>query len=275
MGGLYALLSLGFTLTYKVAGVLNFAQGAIYVFCAYCIYSLLSIFDLGISIMLSLIFTVLASILLYKILIYPLGDKKFHIAIITLSLAIISQEVAGLTSWRPYVPGYVPGYTTLFGVRVVNEIFLQIIGTAVLLVLFGLFINRTRSGKSMKAIAQNIDLARLVGINKQKSFLIAMGISAFLTGLTAVLYSPTFRYYTFGLDIIFILIPGIVIGGLSSFKGALFGSYIVAFIEAIVGYTLGGGYLVRTVIFVVMFIVIMIKPSGLFGKNFTNEERIE
>ena len=277
MGGLYALLSLGFTLTYKVAGVLNFAQGAIYLFCAYCIYFLLQIFGLGISIILSLIFTVLASILLYRIFIYPLGDKIFRTAVITLSLAIISQEVAGLISWRAYIPGYMLGYTTLFGVRFVSDKFLQIIGTIVLLVLFVLFITRTRLGKGMNAITQNIDLARMAGISKQNAFLVAMGISAFLAGLAAVLYGPTYRSYSFGLDIIFLfnLIPGIVIGGLGSFKGALFGSYVVAFLGAIVENTIGGGYAVNAIVFAVMFIVIIIKPSGLFGKDFSNEERRE
>jgi len=274
-GGLFALLSLGFTLIYKVTGVFNLAQGTIYMFCAYCIYFLLPIFDLGISIILSIIITIITSILLYKFIIYPLGDKKSHTTIITLSLAISSQAFASLIRKNLgffSIPYYIPGYSTILGDRVVNMNFLAVIGTLVLLVLFGLFINRTRLTKRMNAVAQNIDLARLVGINIQNTSLISIGISAFLAGFAAVLYGPIFKP-TYPLSIIFRIFPGLVLGGLGSLKGALVGSFIIAFLGEIVEFTIGGGYMVSTISFAVMFIVLIIKPSGLFGKEISQMKK--
>lgn len=225
---------------------------------------------LGLSIVTSLILTIIVALIIYQFFVHNLREKKVGGAIVTLSFSIFVQTFVGIIWEYHFIifPYLVPGFTSILGVRVVNQRFLLIIGTLVLLVLFGLFFNRTRLGKSLNAIAQNIDLARLVGINIQNTFLVSMGISAFLAGFAAVLYGSISPVVGAGeLYLILAIIPGLVLGGLGSLKGAIVGSFVIAFIREIVEYTIGSGFAMEFVPFALMSIVIIIKPSGLFGKE--------
>jgi len=268
LGGLYALLSLGFALITGVARVFNLAHGSLYMLCAYYIYSL-SFLGLGVSIVLSLILTIITGILIYQFFIHPLRKKNFSAAVVTLSLAIFFQALVNLI-WGPQyisIPEVITGYTTILGVRVVNQDLLSLIVAIILGALLALFINRTRVGKSIKAVAQNMDVARLVGINIRNTFIISMGISALLAGFAAVLFAPVYVVSPSGWTILFRTFPVLVLGGLGSLKGAFVGAFIIAFTETIIKFTTEGGYLMQTVTFAVMLIIIFIKPSGIFGKK--------
>ncbi|UCC58257.1 MAG: branched-chain amino acid ABC transporter permease [Candidatus Bathyarchaeum sp.] len=268
LGGLYALMSLGFALINGVARVFNLAHGSLYMLCAYFIYSL-SFLGLGVSIVLSLILTIITGVLIYQFFIHPLREKKFGAAIVTLSLAIFLQALVSII-WGPQfisIPYVITGYTTIFGVRVVNQKLLSLIVAIILVIFLGLFINRTRVGKSIKAVAQNMDVAKLVGINTRNTFMISMGISALLAGFAAVLFAPVYIVSPSAWTILFRSFPVLVLGGLGSLKGALVGAFIIAFTEKIIEYTVQGGYLVQTVTFGVMLLIIFIKPEGIFGKK--------
>jgi branched-chain amino acid transport system permease protein len=270
LGGLYALLSLGFALINGVARVFNLAHGSLYMLCAYYIYTLFPLLGLGASIVLSLILTVITGILIYQFFIHPLRKKNVNAAIVTLSLAIFFQALVNLI-WGPQyinVPYVITGYTTILGVRVVNQKLLSLIVAIILVAFLALFINRTRIGKSIKAVAQNMDVARLVGINIRNTFMTSMGIAALLAGFAAVLFAPVFVVSPLGWTILFRAFPVIVLGGLGSLKGALVGAFIIAFTEKIIEFTVQGGYFVQTVTFAVMLLIIFIKPSGIFGKKF-------
>lgn len=269
LGGLYALMSLGFALTNGVARVFNLAHGSLYMLCAYFIYSL-SFLGLGVSIVLSLILTIITGILIYQFFIHPLRKKDVGAAIVTLSLALFFQALVSLI-WGPEyksIPYVITGYTTILGVRVVNQKLLSLIVTIILVVLLGLFINRTRVGKSIKAVAQNMELAKLIGINTRNTFIISMGISALLAGVAAILFAPVYVVSSSAWTILFRSFPVLVLGGIGSLKGVLVGAFIIAFTEKIVEFTIQGGYFAQTVTFVVMLLIIFIKPEGIFGKKF-------
>ena len=268
LGGLYALMSIGFALINGVARVFNLAHGSLYMLCAYSIYSL-SFMGLGPSIVISLILTIISGVLIFQFFIYPLRKKNFGAPTVTLSLAILIQALVNIL-WGPqYIcnPYIITGYTLILGVRVTNQKLLSLIVAIILVVLLGLFINRTKMGKSIKAVAQNMDVAKLVGINTRNTFMISIGISALLAGFAAVLFAPVYVVSPNSWTILFRSFPVIVLGGLGSLKGALVGAFIISFTEKIVEFTIGGGYLVPTVTFAIMLIIIFIKPNGLFGKE--------
>ena len=270
LGGLYALLSIGFALINGVARVFNLAHGSLYMLCAYYIYTLFPLLGLGASIVLSLILTIITGILIYQFFIHPLRKKNVNAAVVTLSLAIFLQALVNLI-WGPKyisIPYIITGYTTILGVRVVNQKLLSLIVAIILVALLTLFINRTRIGKSIRAVAQNMDVAKLVGINTRNIFMISMGISALLAGFAAVLFAPVYVVSPYGWTILFRAFPVLVLGGLGSIKGALVGAFIIAFTEKIIEFTIQGGYFMQTATFAVMLIIIFIKPSGIFGKEF-------
>ena len=268
MGGLYALLSIGFALITGVAKVFNLAHGSLYMLCAYSIYSLLFL-GLGTAIVISLILTIITGFVIFQFFIYPLKKKNFGSAIVTFSLALLIQALVNII-WGPQIisnPNLITGHTIILGQIVTNQKLFSLIVTIILVVILGLFINRTKTGKSIKAVAQNMDVAKLVGINIRNTFLISMGISAVLAGFAAVLFAPVNSVSPTSWTILFQTFPVIVLGGLGSLKGALVGAFVISFTEKIIEFNVGAGYLPQIVTFALMLIIIFIKPSGLFGKK--------
>ncbi len=268
LGGLYALMALGFSLILGVARIMNLAHGAFYMLTAYVIYSFLSL-GLGIAIVISLVSIVLVSLVVYKVLIGPMREKEAEAALVTLALALVFQECVKLI-WGPEfksIPYVVSGYVTLLGVRVVNQKLLALAVAIVLVLVLWLFIKRTKPGKAIRAVAQNIEVARLVGINITGVLMMSMGISALLAGFAAVLFAPLDVMSPTQWTVLLQAFPVIVLGGLGSLKGSVFAAFIIAFIEKIIEFTLGGGYLMQTVTFVIMLIILLIRPTGMFGKS--------
>ena len=268
LGGLYCLMAIGFSLINGVARVMNLAHGALYMLAAYIIYSSLSV-GLGPAIIISLISIVIVGLIIYRLLIGPLREKESRAAISTLALTLILQECVKLI-WGPEIksiPYVVTGYVTILGVRVVNQKLLALIVAIILVSILWIFIRRTKQGKAIRAVAQNMEVARLVGVNIKRIFMLSMAISVLLAGFAAVLFAPIHYISPTSWNILFSSFPVIILGGLGSIKGSFFASFILAFIEKIIEFNIvGAGYLVPTATFVIMLITLFIRPTGLFGK---------
>ena len=266
LGGLYCLLALGFSLIWGVAKVMNLAHGGFYILTAYFIYSLLFA-GLSIAIPISLVSIIIVSLVVYKLLIGPMHEKDMGAAVVTLGLVLMLQEIVNLV-YGPEIksiPYVVTGYVTILGVRVVSQKLLAGITAVALVAVLLIFIRRTKQGKAIRAVAQNMEVARLVGINITRVVMMSMGISALLAGLTAVLFAPVYVVSPTEWTILFRAFPVIILGGLGSLKGMLVASYMIAGIEYIVQFTIGGGYIVPTITFFLMLMVLFVRPSGLFG----------
>ena len=266
LGGLYCLLALGFSLIFGVAKVMNFAHGAFYMLTAYFIYSLLFA-GLEIAIPLSLILIVITSFTVYELLIKPMREKEMRAAVVTLGLVLVLQEVVRLVYGPEFksIPYIITGYVTILGVRIVSQKLLATITAIVLVAALYMFIRRTKQGKAIRAVAQNMEVARLVGINVSRVVMMTMGISALLAGVAAVLFAPVYIVSPTEWSILFRAFPVIILGGLGSLRGMLAASFLIAGIEKIVEYTIGGGYIVPTITFSLMLVILLVRPSGLFG----------
>jgi branched-chain amino acid transport system permease protein len=266
LGGLYCLLALGFSLIFGVAKVMNFAHGAFYMLTAYFIYSLLFA-GLEIAIPISLILIVITSFIVYELLIKPMHEKEMRAAVVTLGLVFVLQEGVKLVYGPEFksIPYLITGYVTILGVRIVSQKLLAAITAIVLVAALYIFIRRTKQGKAIRAVAQNMEVARLVGINVSRVVMMTMGISALLAGVAAVLFAPVYIVSPTEWSILFRAFPVIILGGLGSIRGMLAASFLIAGIEKIVEYNIGGGYIVPTITFSLMLIILLVRPSGLFG----------
>jgi branched-chain amino acid transport system permease protein len=268
LGGLYCLLALGFSLIFGVAKVMNFAHGGFYMLTAYFIYSLLfAVPQLSIAIPVSLILIVMVSIVVYKLLIGPMHEKEMTAAVVTLGLVLLMQESVKLV-YGPEMqslPYIITGYVTLLGVRVGNQKLLALITAVVTVTVLWFFIRRTKQGRAIRAVAQNMEVARLVGINISRVTMLSMGISALLAGIAAVLFAPVYIVSPTEWTILFRAFPVIILGGLGSLRGMLVASFVLAGIEKTVEFTIGGGYIVPVITFSLMLIILLVRPSGLFG----------
>ncbi len=266
LGGLYCLLALGFSLIRGVAKVMNLAHGGFYMLTAYFIYSLL-FGGLGIAIPISLISILIVSLVVYKLLIGPMHEKEMRAAVVTLGLVLMLQEGVKLIFGPEFVsiPNLIMGYVTILGVRVTSQKLLAAMTAIALVAVLWIFIRRTKQGKAIRAVAQNMEVARLVGINISRVVMMSMGISALLAGLAAVLFAPVYIVSPTEWTILFRAFPVIILGGLGSLRGMLVASFVIAGIEKIVEFTIGGGYIVQTITFFLMLAILFVRPSGLFG----------
>ena len=268
LGGLYALLSLGFAMIQGVARIMNFAHGALYMVTAYLIIQFVAL-GLGASIIVSSIAIIIITLILYRLFIGPMREKESEAALVTLALAMIFQEVVKLV-WGPEfksVPSLVSGYVTILGVRVVNQKLLALVAAAGFFLLLWVFVSRSKRGKGIRAVAQNMEVARLVGVNVRQVFMISMGISAFLAGLAAIFFAPLNVISPTEWTILFQAFPVLVLGGMGNLKGAFVASFLIAFIEKVVEFYIAGGYAMEIVTFAIMAVILFVRPTGLFGKK--------
>jgi len=247
---------------------MNFAHGAFYLITAYLIYTLLPL-GLGIAIIISLIIAIFLGLLIYRVLIGPLREKEARVALVTIALALIFQETIKLI-YGPQIisiPILISGTTSIWGVTVTNQKLLALVVAIATALFLWILIRRTKRGKAIQAVAQNMDVARLVGINIRSVLMTSMAISILLAGIAAVLFAPTWSVSPTEWTILFRAFPVIILGGIGSIKGSFVAAFILATVEKVVEFTLGGGTIVEIATFALMITVIFLRPHGLFGKS--------
>ena len=268
LSGLYILLSVGFSLIVGVAQILNFAHGALYLISAYLVYSVLPL-GYEIAVLFALFVTPLIGLAIYRVFIGPLREKGARAALVTVALALITQEVLKLVFGPQIIsiPNMVSGASTILGVPVTNQKLLSLVIALVSVSILWLFLRRTKQGNAIRAVTQNMDVARLVGVNIRRVLMTCMGISVLLAAIAAIFFAPTWSVSPTDWNIIFRAFPVIILGGMGSIKGSVVASFLLGFTETTVIFIFGGGNLVSIVSFFLMLTVIFLRPSGLFGKT--------
>ena len=278
-GGVYALLALGFSLIFGVARMLNLAHTAFYMLAAYGIYTFAKLLGLSpiVSIILSLGVTTLIGLVTYKLLIDRIREHEVTVLLITLALAMVFQESMLLAFGGHYLsaPSFVAGYYEVIGVKVSYQHLLTF-GT-VLVVLVGIWalLSKTKLGIAIRATAQDTEIANLMGIDVSRILLIVMGIATGLAAVAGVVVAPTLILEPHMWMPPFVMIMAIIVlGGLGSIKGSVIGAFILALVEVLVVFLLPtGAFLKGAFALLVMVIVLVVRPEGLFGVSF-EEERL-
>jgi branched-chain amino acid transport system permease protein len=278
-GGVYALLALGFSLIFGVARMLNLAHTAFYMLAAYGIYTFAKLLGLSpiVSIILSLVITTLIGLVTYKLFIDRIREHEVTVLLITLALAMVFQESMLLAFGGHYLsaPSFVAGYYEVIGVKVSYQHLLTF-GT-VLVVLAGIWVllAKTKLGIAIRATAQDTEIANLMGIDVSRILLIVMGIATGLAAVAGVVVAPTLILEPHMWMPPFVMIMAIIVlGGLGSIKGSVIGAFILALVEVLVVFLLPtGAFLKGAFALLVMVIVLVVRPEGLFGVSF-EEERL-
>jgi branched-chain amino acid transport system permease protein len=289
LGSIYALLAMGFVIIFKATQVLNFAHGALAAVGAFLVAVFATIYDvperwLGdtprwvswtLAVLITLIVAFALGMLLERIFIRPMvGEELFAVAIVTLGVDIVLRAITNDfigTNSRPLGDPWGTGSLDLGWVRIAHTEIVQMAVTVVLVVGVAWFF-RTRTGVAMRATAFDQEAARAQGIAVGRIFSVSWGIGAMLAAVAGVFLS-LFPRRAAGLDtqtafIAFAAFPAIVLGGLDSIAGAVVGGLIIGLAQAystllpwdFLGTGFGG-----VVPYLVMLIVLLIKPYGLFG----------
>lgn len=272
LGSIYGIVALGFVLVYKSTGVLNLAQGDFLMLGAYFSVTLLLTNNLGIWISLPLVALSMGLVGLaihFSVMKGLVGQPFFSIVLVTIGIGIVIRALL-LMYYGPIEKGRLNALPSgSFNVGTVpilwaNVIIVGIIG--VLLLGFMLFFRFTRTGLHIRAVADNLEAAAAQGIKPDTVYAMTWGVSLALAGIAGLLFgnvnNVTQQASTIGLA----AMPAAVIGGLTSLGGAVVGGLIVGVFELLLGYHLGQSWR-SPAAYVLLFAMLLIKPTGLFGRK--------
>jgi branched-chain amino acid transport system permease protein len=272
IGMIYALVALGFVLIFNAVNVVNFAQGDFAMIPAFIVAFLLtsSGLPLWVAIIGTLLFAVVFGLVFNRLVYFPLRKRSFvPVIIATIGVSLFLKNIAlvvfGAAPRR--VQPLVSGVVNIFGTRV-NAQYLIIIGvTVVLLIAQYLGFDRTIIGKRLQAIAQNREMAALMGINTGLMIAATFAYSAVLGAVAGILVAPLFGVTT-GLGTIIALkaFAATVIGGFGSVPGAVIGAVFLGLVEIF-----GAAYVSTdykdAFAFVILIAVLLFRPEGFFGEK--------
>jgi branched-chain amino acid transport system permease protein len=276
VGCLYALIALGFVLIIKATDILNFAHGEILMISALLCYFLMAKYHLSFltAALITVVIAAILGVLTERFVLRPmLGEPIFAVVMITIGLSIFLRSMAGiLFGHNNYVfPSPFPKEPmTLAGITLSMTQIWVMISTTLLVLIFFVFFKYSRMGLAMRGTANQQETALLMGISTKRVFAMVWGI-AFVTAAIAGIFLANVMVVNIGLTFTAIsAFPAIILGGLESIPGAIIGGLAIGVIENLAGgyldQRIGGG--VKDVTpFVVLFLILMFKPYGLFGKK--------
>jgi branched-chain amino acid transport system permease protein len=272
VGAVYGLVGMGFAIIYKATGIVNFAQGELLMLTAYIAFSIAQ--SLSLSFLPLMLVTIpiamLIGITLERLFIRPmLGEPVFSIVMVTVGLAVILRGIT-IMIWGPdpyEFPMEAASRVIMIGRIPFYEVQLYALATlAIVTIGAWAFFRFTRLGIAMRAVAANEGAAMLMGIEVSRIHMIAWGLSAAIAALAGVLFAASFKL---GPTIWFEGLrsfPAVILGGLDSVLGAALGGLVVGVIENMAQGYMGQG-LREIAGFVVIVVILMIRPYGLFGSR--------
>jgi len=270
-GAIYALVASGFSLIYSVTKFMHFAHGAVLALGAYFMYTfaVASGMHFWLAVLLTIAFSGIAGALTNWIVYLPLRKRKASAAVLLIAsialMTFLNALVLGI--WGADVKT-IPTRNPVFDVLGARVTFIQIIiiaVSAVLLLGLWLLMKKTTLGKAMRAVADNNEVAQTVGINPERIYTYTFIIGSVLAGVAGILIGIEQNLYPqMGVSLIIKGFTGAVIGSLVSVPGSVLGSLILGLAENIGIWWLPSGYK-DAIAFVLLFIFLLFKPSGLLG----------
>jgi branched-chain amino acid transport system permease protein len=269
-GGVYALIALGFTLVFGVLRVINFAHGHFVMVAMYISY--VAFATLHIDPFLSLIAVIpllfILGILVQRFFISRLigAHETSHMAL-TIGLLIVLENF-GILGFGGEFRGVTTAYSTStipLGDLLISVPRLMAFAVAsVFVILLYFFLNRTDIGIAIRACAEEREGAMLVGINQQRVYVLTFGLGAVLAGIAGAIIIPfTTVNPLAGVDFVLKAFMIVVLGGVGSIPGALFGALIFGIAESFFAVSVSA-HINRAILFTVLFAVVIIRPTGLF-----------
>lgn len=276
MGSLYSLMTVGMTLIYGTLRTLNMAHGSMIMIGGYVSWMLFDSFGWGPlpGLVVASVVAFVFGVVIQQVAVRPLIGRPgvdFEMTAfistfaVTIVLANLALRLYGARSKA--VPPVIHGRLRLIdGVSVSNHSIVMAVVAVATLVALGLFLSRTRYGLGISAVAQQLDAARLMGIPVQRVYNLTMGVSSALAAVAGVLLASVFFVSPNAGDqpLLKALIVAIF-GGLGSIRGTILAAYIIGLLEALISTYLGVKWSLP-LLFVVIMLVMLVRPTGLLGK---------
>ncbi|QXJ40596.1 High-affinity branched-chain amino acid transport system permease protein LivH [Parageobacillus caldoxylosilyticus] len=272
VGTVYSLVALGLTLVYGILHIPNFAHGALYMMGGYVTLTMMNQAGLPywLAILISMIAIGLLGVLMERLVFYPLRDAPpLHDKIAAIGILLFLEAFAQFVWGADYQTMSTPygNVVTVLGLTLTMQRVLIIVSTIVIMILLYFFLKKTFIGASIIAMSQNREGANLVGINTNKVAMMTFMISGSLAALAASLASPINLVFPgMGHLVILKAFVIIILGGMGSIPGAIIGGYILGFSESLGATYISNDYK-DIIAFVILVIILTVKPTGLFARE--------
>jgi branched-chain amino acid transport system permease protein len=271
-GAVYALLALGFVIIFKATEVINFAHGSLVLIGGYAVYELQPVIGWAAAAAVGILGAGLAALLIERVVLANARNADHNgLALLTIGIDVIITEeiVRRLGAAIPYVgEPYDAQPLQIAGVTIFRTQAIALVVGAVLITAFFLAFRYSSWGVAMRAQAENREAAALMGIRSSRVTATAWLVAGVLAGV-AVLFMATQDFSGAGLGrgthaIALIAFPAAILGGLDSTAGAVVGGVIVGLTEALSAHYISFEFS-KSAVFLVMLVVLVVRPSGLFG----------
>lgn len=277
VGSLYALIAIGYTMVYGILRLINFAHGDIFMMAGFFMVYAATWMPMAVCIPLVLIATVALGVLIEKAAYSPLRTApRMSVMISAIGVSYLLQNLVcyvtgGLAKQFPDIP-LISQSIRVFGVKDKLAVFISPLVAVVLMVILVLIINHTKFGMSMRAVSKDFETAQLMGVKINRVISMTFIIGSFLAAVGALLY---FAKNT-GINHMAGSTPGIkafiaaVVGGIGSVPGAVVGALLIGVVESLAK-AFGLADFSDVISFALLIIILVIKPTGLFGEKTTEK----
>ncbi|MFC5591336.1 branched-chain amino acid ABC transporter permease [Sporosarcina soli] len=274
LGSIYALIALGYTMVYGIIKLINFAHGEIFMIGAFIGYFTIAGWGLGFlpALLISMVSCAIIGVIIERVAYKRLRNTTRIAALITaIGVSLLIQNgVIYMRGAQPvaYPSDFANKTFNLFGAQISSQSLLILTVSVTLMIILQFIVHKTKIGKAMRAVSYDADAARLMGINVDNTISATFAIGSALAGAAGVIFGI---YYT-KIDPLMGVIPGLkafvaaVLGGIGIIPGAMVGGLVLGVVETIVS-ALGFSLWRDAAAFVILILILILKPSGIFGKN--------
>ena len=272
VGSIYALVALGYSMVYGIVKLINFAHGDIIMVGAYVSWLVMVSLDMPVwvAILAAVVVCMLLGITIEKVAYKPLrGSARISLLITAIGVSLLLENLAQLIftstpkTYRNFLEGGVA-----FGDRTIsNTTIVTVAVSAVLMIALTLFVNRTKMGKAMRAVSEDTNASRLMGINVDTTISITFAIGSALAAVAAVLYCCSYTKVspTMGSALGLKAFVAAVLGGIGSIPGAVVGGLVIGIAESLTKGYISSSF-ADAIVFGILIITLLIKPAGIFGR---------
>jgi branched-chain amino acid transport system permease protein len=292
-GAIYALIALGYTLVYGVLSLINFAHSEVFILGCYGVVLTLTalgfgpnapnlsfgaiVGDLVVALLVGMVAASLTALIVERIAYRPLRKRnapRLAFLITAIGASFTIQYTIFLIRGpnpEPAVTMFIPTpIFDVFGAIVDNQQIIIIVAALVMMVVTDQFIRRSRTGRGIRAVAQDPDTATLMGVDKEKIIMITFIIGGILAGAGALFYVmkvPSGVFYAGGFILGIKAFAAAVLGGIGNVRGALVGGFLLGLIGNYGQILLGDSQWTDVIAFIVLVLVLLVRPSGILGQS--------
>ncbi len=273
LGLMYASVAVGQALIFGVARLINFAHGDLFMVGAYVFFVAYSVLGLPYPVAICVSAVVMFGFggLFERVIVRPILDRPWHVHLVATlgaSIILISAFTLMWGSTAKQVPtSYSATILQVAGFRVSLQRIIVVVVTLLSFLALHLFLQKTKTGKAMKAMSQNREACAVVGVDVRRLSTLTFAISCGLLGLAASLVSPLFTISpTMGMGLTFKAFAAVIMGGFGQVNGAIYGAIILGVTEALTAGYISSAY-TDAMAFAMMILVLLLRPQGLLGRG--------